>query len=86
MTDITKPILLDETGKRIIDVLDDIERAIRGEEYNYDESNYKEWILTFDISGPISNIAMSGDVQSWLNYRSKLGRSLISTFGTQLGA
>ena len=50
MADITKPILLDETGKRIIDVLDDIERAIRGEEYNYDESNYKEWILTFDIS------------------------------------
>ena len=72
MTDITKPILLDETGNRIIDVLDNIERSIRGKEYNS-----KQWILTFDISGPISNIAMSGDVQSWLNYRSKLGRYIV---------
>ena len=35
MTDITKPIILDETGKEFIDVLYSIERAIR-------ESNYKE--------------------------------------------
>ena len=77
MTDIiTKPIILDETGKRIIDVLDDIERTIKGEEYNS-----KQWILTFDISGPISNIAMSGDIQSWLIYRSKLGRYLVSNDG-----
>ena len=76
MTDITKPILLDETGNRIIDVLDNIERSIRGKEYNS-----KQWILTFDISGPISNIAMSGDVQSWLNYRSKLGRYIVSNDG-----
>ena len=81
MTDITKPIILDETGKMIIDVLDDIDRVIREEEYNYEEYNYKEWILTFDISGPISNIAISGDVQSWLNYRSKLGRYIVSNDG-----
>ena len=74
MTEITKPILLDETGKRIVEKFKNIERAIR-------ESNYKEWILTFDISGPISNIAMSGDVQSWLNYRSKLGRYIVSNDG-----
>ena len=76
MTDITKPIILDETGKEFIDVLYSIDRAIRGEEYNS-----KQWILTFDISGPISNIEMSGDVQSWLNYRSKLGRYLVSNDG-----
>ena len=74
MTDITKPILLDETGKRIVEKFKSIERAIR-------EYNYKEWILTFDISGPISNIAISGDVQSWLNYRSKLGRYIVSNDG-----
>ena len=74
MTEITKPILLDETVKRIVEKFKNIERAIR-------ESNYKEWILTFDISGPISNIAMSGDVQSWLNYRSKLGRYIVSNDG-----
>ena len=76
MTEITKPILLDETGKRIVEKFKSIERAIRGEEYNS-----KQWILTFDISGPISNIAMSGDIQSWLNYRSKLGRYIVSNDG-----
>ena len=80
MSDITKPIILDETGKEFIDVLDNIERAIkiaiRGEEYNS-----KQWILTFDISGPISDVKMSGDVQSWKIYRSKLGRYIVSNDG-----
>ena len=71
MTDITKPIILDETGKRIIDVLDDIERAIWGEE--------KEWTLI--INTYTYEITMSGDVQSWLNYRSKLGRYIVSNDG-----
>ena len=72
MTDITKPILLDETGKRIVEKFKSIERAIR-------EYNYKEWTLTINTS--TYEITMSGDVQSWLNYRSKLGRYIVSNDG-----
>ena len=68
---ITKPILLDETGKRIVEKFKSIERAIRGEE--------KEWTLTINTS--TYEITMSGDVKSWLNYRSKLGRYLVSNEG-----
>ena len=69
MTDITKPILLDETGKRIVEKFKNIERAIRGE----------EWILT--INTYTYEITMSGGVQYWLIYRSKLGRYIVSTDG-----
>ena len=72
MTDITKPILLDETGKRIVEKFKSIERAIR-------ESNYKEWTLTINTS--TYEITMSGYVQSWLIYRSKLGRYIVSNDG-----
>ena len=72
MTEITKPILLDETGKRIVEKFKSIERAIR-------ESNYKEWTLTINTS--TYEITMSGDVQSWLIYRSKLGRYIVSNDG-----
>ena len=71
MTDITKPILLDETGKRIVEKFKNIERAIRGEE--------KEWTLIINTS--TYEITMSGDVKSWLNYRSKLGRYIVSNDG-----
>ena len=71
---ITKPILLDETGKSIVEKFKSIERAIRGEDYNY-----KEWTLTINTS--TYEITMSGDVQSWLIYRSKLGRYIVSNDG-----
>ena len=74
MTDITKPIILDETGKEFIDVLYNIKRAIRGVKYNY-----KEWTLTINTS--TYEITMSGDVKSWLIYRSKLGRYIVSNDG-----
>ena len=75
MTDIiTKPIILDETGKEFIDVLYNIKRAIRGAEYNS-----KEWTLTINTSN--YEITMSGDVKSWLIYRSKLGRYIVSNDG-----
>ena len=72
MADITKPILLDETGKRIVEKFKSIERAIR-------ESNYKEWTLTINTS--TYEITMSGYIQSWLIYRSKLGRYIVSNDG-----
>ena len=72
MTEITKPILLDETGKRIVEKFKSIERAIR-------EYNYKEWTLTINTS--TYEITMSGDVKSWLIYRSKLGRYIVSNDG-----
>ena len=72
MTEITKPILLDETGKRIVEKFKNIERAIR-------EYNYKEWTLTINTS--TYEITMSGDVKSWLIYRSKLGRYIVSNDG-----
>ena len=68
---ITKPILLDETGKRIVEKFKSIERAIRGEE--------KEWTLIINTS--TYEITMSGDVKSWLIYRSKLGRYIVSNDG-----
>ena len=74
MTDITKPIILDETGKEFIDVLYSIKRAIKGVKYNY-----KEWTLTINTS--TYEITMSGDVKSWLIYRSKLGRYIVSNDG-----
>ena len=74
MTDITKPIILDETGKEFIDVLYRIKRAIKGVKYNY-----KEWTLTINTS--TYEITMSGDVKSWLIYRSKLGRYIVSNDG-----
>ena len=77
MTALTKPVLLDETGKSIAGQLSNIADAIRG--YAPDK---KEWSLTINTSSsnPILS-EMGGDKTSWLQYRAKIGRYLVTPEG-----
>lgn len=72
MSKITEPILLDKTGRAIATKLDNIERAIR-------DTAARQWILK--INTATYDVAMDGNINSWLNYRSKLGRYAMTNDG-----
>lgn len=76
MSEVTKPILLDETGKEIARALGEITDAIKG---NLEDC----WIISFDKSSSNSQLQpMRGNINAWKMYRSKLGRYLLKNDGT----
>lgn len=73
MTNITRPLILDETGKEMINALKGIEGAIRGY-----APEAKQWSITINLaSGAFPISAMGGDVTAWRIYRQKIGRYLV---------
>ena len=74
MSEITEPLLLDETGKKIALKLENIERAIRGPELPANQ-----W--TLKINTATYAVTMEGDINSWLAYRAKLGRYAMTNDG-----
>ena len=74
MSEITEPLLLDETGKKIALKLENIERAIRGPKLPAGQ-----WTLNINTS--TYEVTMDGDTSAWLVYRAKLGRYAMTNDG-----
>ena len=77
MSTLTKPVLLDETGKKIAGCIQEVANAVRG--YAPEK---KEWSIAINTanSNPILS-DMGGDKTSWLQYRAKIGRYLVTPEG-----